>query len=106
MISLGKDLKILFRGLLFLVIFIGCVENVRAQNAKSKNSEGCFDIINLRKERPSEILLNRCTGESWMLFKLDFNPSDNKADKSKAVYAYMWGKLAKSDKVDMLIKAE
>lgn len=51
-------------------------------------ADNCFEIV---KADPSEILIDRCTGDTWMLGQ---TPPDD-----SGVFVYVWMPLKKSDRL-------
>ncbi len=73
--------------ILFLPLLTACPEETKSLESAQVP---CFDIIltGANTPPPSPILLNKCTGETWMVLHSDVNLGDKEKGRS-----YSWYKM-------------
>ncbi len=96
---------------LFALYFIACVassaafgQSLPVQPAAPSSMDTCFSVETPRIEMPpnAPLLVNRCTGSTWMLVRTNLNDA---AGKPTGVYTWRWSPLAANTGEAQLVTA-
>jgi hypothetical protein len=105
--KMGANMKVLTAALAMVLVFSNCIDVLAQKLDSDARRDQCFEVVmaprsggtGLSTDPQGSILLDRCSGASWMLVKTPINKSGG--------FAYRWYQLmTDKNEMEMVVRGQ